>query len=135
MLWSGTWLLERVGARWLLVIAVGTMIPRYLLTASAPSAAWVVAAQTLRGLNFGCWWLAASALHSEHAPPELRNTTQALLPAAAFGVGPLVGLGLAAAVLAGSDTRAVFLAATVLSGVATAFALSLPRTIEATPAE
>lgn len=109
----GERLLDRVGPLWLLAIGVGATIPRFLLTAFA-DAPWVIAAQALHGLNFGCWWLASTALFSENAPPSLRHSSQALLPAAAFGAGPLVGLVLGALVLGVADTRALFAWATVL---------------------
>lgn len=120
-------LLDRVGPVWLLGIAVGATIPRFAITALAPGAAWMVAAQALHGLNFGCWWLAATSLISDHAPPGLRHSAQALLPTAAFGSGPLVGLGLASVVLADQDTRALFLWATALPVVGLALVGWLAR--------
>ena len=112
----GERLLERVGPLWLLAIGVGATIPRFALTAFA-SAPWVVAAQALHGLNFGCWWLTATTLFAENAPPSVRHSSQAMLPAAAFGAGPLLGLVLAAVVLDRAETRALFAWATVLPAV------------------
>lgn len=109
----GERLLDRIGPLGLLAIGVGATIPRFALTAFA-SAPWVIAAQALHGLNFGCWWLAATTLFAENAPPGLRHSSQALLPAAAFGAGPLVGLVLGAVVLDVADTRALFAWATLL---------------------
>ena len=73
--------------------------------------------QALHGVHFGAFWLAATALFAEEAPPALRHTTQALLPAAMFGAGPLLGLSLGAAVLSFSTTITLYF---VMAGLAAA---------------
>jgi PPP family 3-phenylpropionic acid transporter len=113
----GATLLGRLGPVALLALGVGAAVPRFALTAFARDPATIVAAQALHGLNFGCWWLASTVLFAEHGRPELRNATQALLSATAFGAGPLLGLVLAGGVLAYADSRALCAVAAGLSAL------------------
>lgn len=126
----GRQLLARIGPRRLVLLAVASQVPRFALTAVATDPVTLVAAQTLHGLGFGVYWVGATHLFADAAPPELRHSTQALLPSAMFGVGPLVGLPLGGWVLDMADSRALFGLAAVLSLGATVVAAtcSLPST-------
>ncbi len=100
-------LLTRLGPLPLLTIALATGVPRYVVTGWATDPVWVIAAQALHGIHFGAYWVAGIAWVSEQAPPELRTTAVAMLPAATFGVGSLLGLGAAAVLLRGDGDVAL----------------------------
>ncbi|MEZ4235815.1 MAG: MFS transporter [Myxococcota bacterium] len=122
----GAPLLERVGARTLLLLAVASSIPRYALTAASTDPAVIAGAQSLHGLGFGAFWLASTGLFARHAPPGLRYSAQAMLPAAMFGAGPVLGLTVATAVLrAGATTAGAFGAACALAVTATLLLLAV----------
>ncbi len=95
VLLAGSWLLGRLGRRGVLLLGVSAGAPRFLLTAVTTSAWGLVAVQSLHGLQYGAFWIAATSAFAAEAPPELRNSTQALLPSAAYGAGPVLGMGLA----------------------------------------
>ncbi|MEN0068046.1 MAG: MFS transporter [Myxococcota bacterium] len=92
ILTAGSWLLRTLGRRGVLLIGVAVGVPRFLMTAFATSAWSLVAIQTLHGVHFGAFWLAATSAFAAEAPPALRNSTQALLPSAAYGAGPVLGM-------------------------------------------
>jgi MFS family permease len=125
LLAAGPWLLDRVSPQRLLVVAVASGVPRFLVTGLVDEPAVLVGIQALHGLHFGAFWLATTALFSEQAPVDLRHSTQALLPTTAFGLGPLIGLGLASAVLSVSDTSVLFAVMAAFSAAAAVLAWRL----------
>lgn len=121
VLFGGSWLLHRLGRRGLLLVGVAAGAPRFLLTAITTSAWGLVAIQSLHGLQFGAFWVAATSAFAAEAPPELRNSTQALLPSAAYGAGPMFGMALAWANLQlGGSLAAHYLIVATASVLATA---------------
>ncbi|MEO0605839.1 MAG: MFS transporter [Myxococcota bacterium] len=95
ILYGGSWLLHRLGRRGVLLLGVAAGVPRFLLTAVTTDAWGLVAIQSFHGLQYGAFWVAATSAFAAEAPPELRNSTQALLPSAAYGAGPVIGMTLA----------------------------------------
>jgi hypothetical protein len=124
---AGRPLLDRIGPRTLLALAVASGIPRFAVTGLAHDPLPIVAVQVLHGLGFGCYWLAGTALSAEHAPDGLRNSAQALLPTAMFGAGPLVGLGAASLMLRVAPTPILFGATAGISAVAVLVLVLLGR--------
>jgi PPP family 3-phenylpropionic acid transporter len=89
-------LTARLGARRLLAIGLAAGAARWLLTAAAPSLAWLGPVQVLHavvvlGLNIG-----APLYVDAVVPPQLRSTAQTLLGTVAVGVG-----GMGSSLLAG----------------------------------
>lgn len=115
-----------LGVRGLLWLGVGAGIPRFLLTGAFTSVTWAVAAQALHGLHFGAFWLAATTLFAERAPPELRVTTQTLLPAALAGAGPLLGTSLASWWLSWASISSYYLLMAGCSALALLLAMAVP---------
>ena len=111
-------LLAWLGAGRLMLLGLAAGVPRFLVLGTATSVPVMVGIQALHGLHFGAFWVAGTALFAERAPPELRNTTQALLPAAAYGVGPLLGMGLATAWLQVGTLPGLYLAMAGVSALA-----------------
>ncbi|MCB9665502.1 MAG: MFS transporter [Alphaproteobacteria bacterium] len=99
----------------LLVLAGVTGAVRLLATALMPHVALVVAAQVLHGVALGVWWAAAVEATSTRVSPAVRASTQALLLASAYGVGPALTGILAAVLVRGDDPTPLFLAGVGLS--------------------
>jgi PPP family 3-phenylpropionic acid transporter len=122
------WLMTRFGPGALLMVGVIAGIPRWWFTASATSAEALIALQGLHGLTFGAWWVASVAIFTEHAPPAIRNATQALLPATSHGVGTLIAAALGALLLDSMGTGGLMRGMAGLSLVASALTgLALTR--------
>lgn len=115
---AGHRLLDRFGPMTLILVAVGSQIPRWALTATLTSAGGLIATQILHGVGFGCWWVGGVALVARQAPADLRNTAQGLFVAAGHGVGSFGALGIAAVMLDGPGTSAAFGLLTGVSAVA-----------------
>ncbi len=119
--------LERIGPLPLLTLGVAAGIPRFLVMGSVSSIPVLVGTQALHGLHFGAFWAGATALFAERAPPALRNSTQALLPASVYGVGRLLGLVFSAAWLQHGSSAGLYLA---MAGVSAAASVLLLATAE-----
>jgi PPP family 3-phenylpropionic acid transporter len=90
---------RRLGLMAPLVIGIASGAPRWWLTAVTDDPAVMVLVQGLHGIGFGAWWMASVAVFTEHAPREIRNATQALLPATSHGAANLIALGTGALLL------------------------------------
>lgn len=123
----GERLLAAFGPATLFVIGVVSGVPRLLGMALTTDPVALVAIQSLHALSFGAFWIAGTALFAEHAPRDLRFSAQALLPAAMFGAGPLVGLGASAVILRHETPAAVFLGMAGVSAVAAVVAVVAAR--------
>jgi len=111
-------LLRRFGAVPLMIAAVCSGPPRWLITALWPEAIPQIAAQALHGIGFGCWWIGSISLLAERAPEGMRNSAQAVFMAACYGVGPLVAMLMAAVVLPRYDSPTLFLINAAIAAVA-----------------
>lgn len=111
----------------LLVIGLASSIPRWWWTGSAHGAAVQIAVQSLHGLGFGAFWIAGVTLVAEEAPDGLEASTQALFPAAVFGIGSLLSMGTAALALETIGTGTLFHGMSTVSVVATLLALWAAR--------
>ena len=104
----GRKMLDTLGPRWLILIAVVSILPRFWWTGGAPTAGSLIVLQSLHGLSFGAFWIAGIALLSELSPPEAPNAGQSLLPASAFGAGHLAAVLLASFTLPLMPTQDLF---------------------------
>jgi hypothetical protein len=111
-------LLQRFGPGLLIVVAIVSGVPRWILTASTEHRLMLILVQGLHGLGFGAWWVGAIALVDRHAPGQLRNSAQGLFMASTHGLGNLVAMGCAWLLLDRSSTTAVFLSSGLLSAFA-----------------
>lgn len=124
---AGERLLRRFEPRRLLLLAVASGIPRFALTAWWVRPEAIAALQGLHGVQFGLFWITAVHLIGRSAPTTLRRSVQALLPAAAFGVAPLLTLLASGTWLRSGSTRWLFAALVVPAIVATVLAVVLVR--------
>lgn len=106
---------ERVEPGALLVAAGVLGGVRLLASAWAPTLALVLAAQVLHGVALGLWWAAIVEATARRATPEVRASTQALLVASAYGVGPALTSALSTVLVVGTDPRPLFVAAAGLA--------------------
>ena len=119
------WLLRRLGGVGLIRLAVATSVPRFLLTGLALPTALIAATQVLHGVSFGAFWLGAVAVIAGRAHSGLHNSAQAMLMAASAGVGPLLLLIGASALLQVVPLAQLFWLASALSAVAYGLARGL----------
>jgi PPP family 3-phenylpropionic acid transporter len=89
--------------------AVALALPRWLLTAAAPTALSLVVLQGLHGFTFGAFWLAGVALIAKRAPPEVAASAQGLFAASVGGVGALMGMVGGSFIVESSPTHHIFL--------------------------
>lgn len=116
------WLLRRIGARHLLLLSVFAGVPRWFLTGTVTSAVGLIAIQSLHGVVFGLWWIACIAVVEKHAPDHIRYMAQSFLTALTQGLGALLAMGVAWAVLHTLSSQVLFLAMAGLSLAASFYA-------------
>jgi MFS family permease len=117
MVWGRPWI-TRVGPRRALMVAFGASVVRWLVTALAPWTAVVVFAQSLHGLAFGLYFVAAVQAIDRAAPEDVRASAQGVHYTVAFGLGAALSLALAGALGGVASMRVVFLTAVVASALA-----------------
>jgi PPP family 3-phenylpropionic acid transporter len=115
----GDRLLNRLGARGLLLCALGATAVRMVGYALMPTAWYVLPLQLLHGLTFSAMWIAGVSYANRAAPPGMGATAQGLLSGVSMGLAGATG-----AVIGGYLYRAVGPAATFgWAGVAVALGL------------
>lgn len=117
MAW-GRPLLERLGPARCLLLATLTSVPRWVLMAVLTDPTLLVATQVLHGVGFGAFWLAGVQRMSRGARPEIAASAQSLWAAGTYGVGALVGAGLAGWARAELGSSGIFAMLTVVSVLA-----------------
>lgn len=102
-------LFARLSPDKVILLSAVVAIPRWLGTALATSAVQVALLQTLHGVTFGAFWVAAVARMAAFSPLEVRTSSNALL-AAAIAVGSLLGNLAGPWFVEHADTRDLFYA-------------------------
>jgi PPP family 3-phenylpropionic acid transporter len=120
---AAPFLLRRLGPLNLILLGIGAGIPRWWLCGVVEDAGLLVAVQALHGLSFGAWWIGGIALIARHAPAGLRNSAQGIFLAAGHGVGQLLAMLGAAAILDRVSTGDIFRGLSLISLVALVLAL------------
>jgi MFS family permease len=111
-------LAERVGRRRLLIIGWAAALPVPLLIATAPSWAWIIAANVLLGINQGLAWSMTVVMKIDLVGPKRRGLALGLNEAVGYGGVALAALltGLLAADFAAQDVMAVAGAVVAVTG-------------------
>jgi PPP family 3-phenylpropionic acid transporter len=109
--------IKRLGAARLLPVALATAAVRWSLLGRANSAAAILALQPLHGITFGWFYAAATTLIHERSGGSRATSGQGLL-AGALGLGSLLGMSWAGAILERAGGRTLYTAAAGLSGLA-----------------
>ncbi|MEE9275531.1 MAG: MFS transporter [bacterium] len=83
---------RRVGLKAMIAAGMLASALRWEMTAWTSDAAYLVAIQTLHGVSFGVYHVAAVQYVDRLSGPATKNTAQSLYGAATFGVGSTVGV-------------------------------------------
>lgn len=110
-----------------LLLAAGSGIPRWIVTAYATDPAILVLAQSLHAIGFGAFWLAGVQRLAQAAPQQIAASAQSLWGSATYGFGALLGAVLAGTVLSEVGSSGIFLLLTGFSVLATLCALWMRR--------
>jgi PPP family 3-phenylpropionic acid transporter len=125
------WLLRRVSAERLCVVASLVAAARWALNGALTDVTALIAVQALHGVTFGAWYIAAATLADRQAPERLRASAQGLLTVASFGVGGVIAMSLGAFA---SSTAALFQVCALLAlGAAVIMAAITPRRAQNLP--
>lgn len=119
-------LLERFGAKTVMLIATGTAVFRWAFLASTTAPLAFVAAQGLHGVTFGLFYPAVVTLVGALVPDEARQTAQGSLVAGFFGLGGTVGTAIAGHTF-GLSATTTWWSMCALASVAFLIALSARR--------
>lgn len=84
-------LLQRWGARGMLLLSLTVFVLRLAIYAAFPLAEIVLAANLLHGLTFSASWVAGVTYANQIAPPGLGATTQGLFSGVMMGLGAALG--------------------------------------------
>jgi PPP family 3-phenylpropionic acid transporter len=103
----------------LVLLGLGTGAVRWALTAWLTDPVWLTALQLLHGVVYAVFWIGVVELFRQVAPREIRASAQAVIIMACYGVGPLLGAGVASAVVDDHGTQALYGVAAGASALAT----------------
>ena len=102
------WWLPRLGARRVFVAVLFLAAVRWWAMTGVASPLEVVAVQSMHGVTFGAFWVAAVALVDRRSGPARRARGQAALSGAVAGGGALFGLAGGAALVEATNTLMLF---------------------------
>ncbi len=114
VLFFSGWLLSRIGARRIVVIAMVAYILRFAILGFAGGPVLVIVAQLFHGLSFGGFLIASVTLAHRLVGRENAATAQAVLGMMSFGFGSITGSLVAGALLDAAGTYTIFRGVTLL---------------------
>lgn len=130
--------IKRLGAARLLSLALATAAVRWSLLGRASTAGAILALQPLHGITFGWFYVAATTLVHERSGGSRATAGQGWL-AGALGLGSLLGMSWAGAILERAGGGTLYTAAAGLSVLATVlsafYARRIPRALRPFPRE
>ena len=130
--------IKRLGAARLLPLALATAAVRWSLLGRASTAAAILALQPLHGITFGWFYAAATTLIHERSGGSHATSGQGWL-AGALGLGSLLGMNWAGAILERAGGCTLYTVAAGLSALATVlaafYARRVPRVLQSFPSE
>lgn len=85
------WLLRKIGARGLLLLAMGAYVVRLVAYTLVPSAEWFLLINLLHGLTFSGMWVAGVSYANAVAPKGFGATAQGLFAGVTMGLGAATG--------------------------------------------
>lgn len=85
------WLLRKLGARGLLMVAMAAYVVRLGAFGLMPSVWWVLPINLLHGLTFAALWVAGVSYANQIAPPGMGATVQGLFAGIVMGLGAALG--------------------------------------------
>lgn len=130
--------IQRIGAARLLLLALATAAVRWSLLGRASTAAAILALQPLHGITFGWFYVAATTLVHERSGGSRATSGQGSL-AGALGLGSLLGMSWAGAILERAGGHTLYTAAAGLAALATIlsalYARRIPHALRLFPRE
>ena len=107
-------LLNRFGVRNLIMSAMFCYVVGVIGYSFLANPWYVLLLEPLHGFTFGCMWLAAVYYMAEALPAKYANTSQGLLSACCWGIGPMVGSICGGAVYHSYGARVMFRGAALM---------------------
>jgi PPP family 3-phenylpropionic acid transporter len=114
VIFFGGWLMAKLGARRLIVVALVAYLIRFIAFGTITVPEGVIAAQLLHGLSFGAFLVASVTLAHRLAGREHSATAQALLTTVSFGFGSITGTLIGGVLLDEVSTYTVYRGIAVL---------------------
>lgn len=99
----------RFSPRGLLLLAMGALSLRLLLTGFATGPIWALATQAIHGLTFPVFWVAGVAFAHKNAPAGLSATAQGVMGTVFMGLGSAVGAFLGGLMITPFGVHSIFL--------------------------
>lgn len=116
----GALILQRLGARRVIIIALIVYLIRFSLLGFTHATASVLVAQALHGLSFGMFLIASVTLAHRLVGREHAATAQALLAMMSVGLGNIVGSFVGGVVIGETSTATLYQGVTLLMAIALA---------------
>lgn len=91
VIWYGHRMLNRIGVKGMLLLAIGAAVLRLLILASAPPTWIIFTSQLLHALTFGCMHIAGIMYVNHHFPSTMRASGQTAFNAVAIGLSGVIG--------------------------------------------
>jgi PPP family 3-phenylpropionic acid transporter len=107
------WLLRRLGARGLLLLAMGAYVVRLAAYTVMPEVWWVLPINLLHGLTFAGLWVAGVSYANAVAPKGLGATAQGIFTGVTMGIGAATGALVGGALYDSVGPAALFRAAAI----------------------
>lgn len=112
---AGPTLVRRLGPWNLAALGMAVAVVRWLLTGWLSDPWSLTLVQASHGLAFGAFWAGGVELMRRGAPDHIRGSAQSLFTIAGYGVGPILGGGLATALLDRVGAAGLFTTCAALS--------------------
>lgn len=104
----GGWLLQRLGSRRMITLAIIAFCIRYGIVAIFPGTAPVLVSALFQGASYGVFLVASITLASRLAPANHQATAQAVMATMSYGLGSIIGSFGGGLIESASDTTALF---------------------------
>ncbi|HEX3643277.1 MAG TPA: MFS transporter, partial [Ktedonobacteraceae bacterium] len=111
-------MMKMLGVKRLLLIGFGIAVVRWSAYAALPNPNLALVFQTLHGLSFTAYYIAALTFIDRRVPPHLRTTGQTLFYGATFGLGSWAGATFFGILYDYLHVRGMFLAAALTCAIA-----------------
>lgn len=115
LFWAGPTLVGRLGPWRLVRLGMGVAVGRWLLTGWLTDPWALTLVQASHGLAFGAFWAGGVELMRRGAPDHIRGSAQSLFTIAGYGLGPILGGGLATLLLDRVGAAGLFTSCAALS--------------------
>jgi PPP family 3-phenylpropionic acid transporter len=120
-MWRSARIISAFGVERLLGFALAVAALRWSLIAVLRDPVWILVAQPLHGITFGCTFVAAATMARQRAPAQAPTAAQGLFTSVA-SAGTLIGMSGGGLLLAHAGGTGAFFAAAICAALAVAVA-------------